>query len=170
MEAHLNKESGNLQIKINLMIDYFISEMPTDVRDQLDYSPNSLDIVESWLLERYPHPPEDYALAVDDYEYDGAETDILAAHRMLHGAIFYIGEIYRRELRGRWSIYSSHTNPYWREFDNNPVIDGFYEDIEICPYFHVLEVIDEHIDAGGTLRSAFRISKDTWITQTRKKE
>jgi hypothetical protein len=159
MSDESNKCEDIPQVEIDTLIAYFMSKIPAQMRDQLDYSPKSLDVIEQWLLELYPSPPEDYALAVDDYEYHGTESDILAAHNILHGAVFYIGEVYRRELGGYWKFYSHQFDLDYQKFDNCPVIEGFYEDRALCPYFDVLEVIDEHIEAGGTLKSALRSRK-----------
>lgn len=70
-------------------IERFRDRLPADIRDALDGSPESLDALETWILERYP---ETRAMLADDQ----AES--------VDGAGRYIGEVFRRELGGHWDI------------------------------------------------------------------
>jgi hypothetical protein len=70
-------------------IDRFLNALPGNVRERLDFSPESLDVLERWLLERYPSL--DAALAESEKD-------------TLDGAARYVGETYRRTLGGRWDI------------------------------------------------------------------
>ena len=70
------------------VIDEFLTGLPEDVRVRLDYSPESLDVLEAWLLHNYESPA---ALQAAD-----------AA--MLDGPARYLGETMRRNLGGKWTI------------------------------------------------------------------
>ena len=67
----------------------FLEQLPENVRRKLDYSPASLDVLESWLLEHY-----------------GSPQDLLvpAESRTLDGAARYIGETFRKKVGGHWTI------------------------------------------------------------------
>lgn len=67
----------------------FREAMPAETRQKLDYSPDSLDAVESWILATYPSP--DAML-----EPDQAQA--------LDGAARYIGETFQRNVGGVWDI------------------------------------------------------------------
>ena len=70
-------------------LDEFLSRLPTEVRDRLDGSPQSLGALEAWLLERYP--------AMDAIMSDNEMSN-------LDGAGRYVGEVFRKALGGRWRI------------------------------------------------------------------
>lgn len=70
-------------------LEEFLARLPAQVRGALDYSPASLDVLESWLLDRYP--------SVSAIMSDAAQDD----H---DGAARYVGEVYRKALGGRWRI------------------------------------------------------------------
>jgi hypothetical protein len=67
----------------------FFDRLPEDVRRDLDYSPRSLDVLERWLLEHYAGP-----------------KDLLvpAESRNLDGVARYIGETFRKNIGGHWTI------------------------------------------------------------------
>jgi hypothetical protein len=67
----------------------FFAAMPEQVRDRLDYSPASLDLVERWILDKYPNTEAMLA------EGESKSVNQLAC---------YIGETFRKTLGGRWSI------------------------------------------------------------------
>lgn len=70
-------------------LDAFRQRFPADQRARLDFSPESLDVVEKWILDRYPST----AAMLADGE---AETvDQLAR---------YIGETFRKTLGGSWRM------------------------------------------------------------------
>ena len=87
-------------------LDEFLAQLPADVRRHLDFSPASLDVLEKWLLERYPSPQ---ALQAPSEKY------------MLDGLARYIGETLRKQLGGHWSI--DLDNPK-NAFFGLPVLSG----------------------------------------------
>src|SRR5215204_607295 len=70
-------------------LDGFFETLPQQVRDQLDFSPESLDVLEKMILDRYP----DTESMVTRYELKRVDD---------YGR--YIGETFRRTIGGRWDI------------------------------------------------------------------
>jgi hypothetical protein len=70
-------------------LDRFMATLPDEVRQKLDYSPESLEVIEQWLLERYP-------------SLDAARTS--GDSKVFDGVARYVGETFRRNVGGRWSI------------------------------------------------------------------
>jgi hypothetical protein len=70
-------------------IDRLLDQVPSDVQAQLDFSPASLDVLEAWLLQRYPNL--DALLAESEKD-------------TLDGAARYVGQTFREKLGGRWDI------------------------------------------------------------------
>jgi len=67
----------------------FLSELPAPLRSRLDFSPESLDALESWLLEGYA--------SVDDLLKPEAKETV-------DGLARYVGETYRKTIGGKWEI------------------------------------------------------------------
>jgi hypothetical protein len=67
----------------------FERELPPAVASRLDGSADSLDALESWLLDRYDSP--------ESMRADGEWGRV-------NGASRYLGEVIRRELGGEWDI------------------------------------------------------------------
>jgi len=67
----------------------FLVRLPAEVRERLDGSPDSLGVLEAWLLERYP-------------TMDTILEDEEASH--LDGAARYVGEVFRKALGGHWRL------------------------------------------------------------------
>src|SRR5262245_51374817 len=67
----------------------FLATLPEDIRGRLDYSAQSLDALEGWLLSRYTDPKQ--LLAPE-------------AASVLDGAARYLGETIRKEMGGTWEI------------------------------------------------------------------
>ena len=74
------------------VIDEFMAGLPEEVRTRLDYSAESLDVLEAWLLHNYESPEA----------LQAADT------AMLDGPARYIGETMRRNLGGSWTINLEH--------------------------------------------------------------
>jgi hypothetical protein len=66
----------------------FFARLPPALKGALDYTPPSLDRLESFLLDRYPSVD---AIKVDPEPY-------------LDGAARYVGEVFRRNIGGRWRM------------------------------------------------------------------
>jgi hypothetical protein len=74
------------------MDDYihaFLAWLPPETRRSLDFSPESLDALEAWILKRYP---DTKAMLIPEEAF------------VLNGLAGYIGETIRRNIGGRWSI------------------------------------------------------------------
>ena len=93
-------------------LERFLSRLPADLRSKLDFSPASLDALESWILERYGAP----------HDHDLLEP---AESAVLDGLGRYIGETFRRALGGGWEIrlddpkYAFHGLPQLAGFHPN---------------------------------------------------
>ena len=70
-------------------LEAFLARLPAEMRERLDGSPESLGVLEAWLLERYP-------------TIDAILEDEEASH--LDGAARYVGEVFRRMLGGHWRL------------------------------------------------------------------
>lgn len=85
----------------------FLEQLAQGVRARLDYSPASLDVLEEWLLERYPNPSA---------FMQPSES------RVLDGAARYIGETCRKKAGGHWTIdLQDQKNAYF----GLPVLTGY---------------------------------------------
>jgi hypothetical protein len=93
-------------MKMDDSLDQFISQTPPNVRSRLDYSPESLDVLEQWLLQRYPT----FESLLEDSE---KET--------LDGAARYVGETFRKQLGGIWDTVDDPSNVHYRM----PILTGF---------------------------------------------
>lgn len=72
-------------------LDQLARELPREVSDALDYSSNSLAILESWLISSYASP--EAMMESDKY--------------LLDRVACYVGECFRKKLGGRWTIDNS---------------------------------------------------------------
>jgi double-stranded uracil-DNA glycosylase len=85
-------------------IGHFLATLSGDIRQKLDYSRESLDVIEDWILKTYPN--RDALLAKNQ-------------RKIVDGAACYIGETFRKHLGGYWGVrYDSANRP-------EPVIEGF---------------------------------------------
>src|SRR5262245_60552911 len=67
----------------------FFDGVPGSLRSKLDYSPQSIDALEAWILTRYPSMQ---AIRAEDES------------RMVDGMARYVGETFRKNAGGRWDI------------------------------------------------------------------
>lgn len=70
-------------------IERFLDRLPAEVVERLDFSPGSLDALESWILNRYTNTQEMLAPS------ESLVVDGLAR---------YIGETFRKAIGGHWEI------------------------------------------------------------------
>jgi hypothetical protein len=128
MRKHIKvtDEEKYFQIWMSMMdrgLSELFDELPGDVRDKLDYSAESLDALEAWMIARYPTVQA---------------SREPAAVLTMDGVSRYVGETYRRVLDGRW----------WFDFDgwsHNGLaeITGFCEPpISVCPLALARDAID----------------------------
>ncbi len=83
------KEVDDWFADIEREIDEFMSVVPAALRDQLDYSVDSIDKLEAWLLSQYS-----YLAAA--YNAEGLIT--------LAGAGCYVGELIRKLTGAEWYV------------------------------------------------------------------
>jgi hypothetical protein len=76
-------------IFIDATIKQFLDELPEEVSQRLDFTPESLDALEGWLLSKYDSP----AVILQPSE-----------NWYLDRAAKYVGETIRRNAGGEWSI------------------------------------------------------------------
>ncbi len=94
-------------------LERFFKLLPGSIRSKLDSSPGSLDTLESWILNRYHS--KDVMLRPDE-------------SRIVDGIARYIGETFRTNVGGHWSI--NLENPK-AAFFGIPVLVGYRT--PICP-------------------------------------
>lgn len=70
-------------------LERFLQRLPEALRRKMNYSPESLDDLENWLLARYPS--KDMMLVADQ-------------SRTVDGVARYIGETFRKNAGGHWDI------------------------------------------------------------------
>ena len=142
MSDEANKREDIPQAEINTLIAYFMSKIPVNMRDQLDYSLKSLNVVEGWLCERYTK--EDSDAFIEEYDgWDDGEAfkpGWIFDSQLIKGSVFYIGEVYRKCLGGYWRIYNVKPNPTW-EYEDYPVIEQANVGYDICPFINVTEAL-----------------------------
>lgn len=85
------------------------SRLPDEVQANLDLSPESLSVLEAWLLARFPSVQ--HVLAPEALE----EVD---------GVARYIGETFRRAIGGRWD---ANVDDPKNVFYGLPLLTGFSE-------------------------------------------
>jgi hypothetical protein len=68
-------------------LEAFVRSFPDEMSQQLNYSPESLGVLESWMLKTYSSPKH---LSEDKMTWDKIGR--------------YIGETYRKTLGGRWDV------------------------------------------------------------------
>ena len=112
-------ELDRFQAWVDMMEDAlaaFFEVLPKDVTSQLDYSIESIEALERWLLSRYPH--SDAAKAAKEAP-------------VLDGVARYFGEAFRAQFGGDWSIRVD--DPDYAYF-GLPIVDGFpAKESPVCP-------------------------------------
>lgn len=114
-------------------LDEFLSSLPEEIRDKLDYSPQSLDTLESWILETYPSTQ---ALMAEEHKHT------------LDGMARYIGRTFLQKLGGKWTINLDDPNDAY--FGLPILVDHKCELSEICPM--ALATTSAHRRTGSCLR------------------
>jgi hypothetical protein len=101
------------------------SRLPSELRDRLDFSPQSLDFLERWMLERFP-----------------SSQHVVAPEALveLDGVVRYVGETFRRVLGGRWV---ANADDPQNAFYGLPLLTGFSENpTPIAPHALVSAAAD----------------------------
>ena len=85
--AYTQEDFQEWIFQIGFKMDYFTREFAEEQGLHLDYSMQSLDDLEAWILAHY----EDH-------------HDLIADRKMLDYLTVYIGETFRKHLGGKWFI------------------------------------------------------------------
>jgi hypothetical protein len=70
--------------KMDDALDEFFAQLPPNVRERLDFSTASQDVLEKWLLDRYPSPRALLSTA-DKHLLDGAARSVGETSRKTAG-------------------------------------------------------------------------------------
>jgi hypothetical protein len=127
------------------MDDYlnrFIGFMSQEDQLRLDYSPESLDIVEVWLLNKFPD-----LMAIANAEEDG----------LVDGIVCYVGETFRKNLGCKWTIILDNPES---EYYQLPIIKNFQD--PLIPIISPLHLITKALEkrAGWYMRIALLAYKN----------
>lgn len=117
MTASLTNDDFQLWIfNMDDRLEWLRKTLPAELIGRLDYSVESLALLESWILQRY-ESIEDIKQATEIQL-----TDALAS---------YVGETFRKQIGGHWDIdLENKQNAYY----GLPVITGFEEKpTPVCP-------------------------------------
>ncbi len=97
-------------------LERFLTGLPIKVRESLNFSPSSLNILETWILDKYPNTQA------------MLETD---QSRVVDGAARYIGETFRHAIGGYWDIQLDDPK---QAFAGVPILTGCEkQSTPICP-------------------------------------
>ena len=112
-------------IDMDNAIDRFLELLPKHIKGQLDYSLESLSVLEAWLIDCYP--------SVDKIK---PKSEMY----VLDGASRYVGELFRRYLGGKWFIdYSDQKNAFY----GLPQLHGMTgQTTQFCPMSLVTASLD----------------------------
>jgi hypothetical protein len=94
----------------------FTESLPKEVRERLDSTPASLDVLEAWLLSRYAH---------------ANDAKAASESKLLDGAARYFGEIFRQASHSKWDIQSG--DPKVIFFGMPVLIGGKLGSLPVCP-------------------------------------
>ena len=117
-------------------VDDFVSVLPQEKREKLDYSPESLDVVERWLLKRYPSNQARKEALRNEQE----------DKQLYMGAMCYVGETFRKNWGGIWNV---HLNEPDYLYGILPVIEQKSGGV-LCPAYLMSRAIDTR--AGELLK------------------
>lgn len=118
--------------------EYFIEAFYQEFGERLDYSPESLLVLERGILEKYSGPELISERYVTTWGEDAGR---------------YIGEVFRKELNGYWDLIyreSSHNNGYFRV----PIVRFDDSGRSTCPRYTASATIDRR--KGDYIYKIFR--------------
>jgi hypothetical protein len=138
-------KSNDWQTRIQGDIAYFLSTLSPEMREKLDYSAESLKVLETWLLE----------------QYDDSDAFLVEESKAVDGIVFYVGETYKQHFGGYWKLDPKRiASP--RAFSENVLLVGFAEeDEEISPYEHILDAVSYRETA------LLKVNLEFWVNATR---
>lgn len=117
-------------------IDRFLQSVPTQVATRLDYSPESLNVIEEYILDRYP--------TIDDIKKQSEAKTV-------DGIARYVGQVFRKHFGGKWIIdFSDKKNAFY----GLPQLSGMQEQrTASCPLTLVTASTDRR--TGKFIRTVF---------------
>lgn len=118
----------------------FFDVLPEGMRQGMDYSPDSLQVLEAWLLIKY------------------SDTDVMlltSESKLVDGAARYIGEVFRKNLGGKWIIdFKDKKNAFY----GLPQLSGIPgQRVQICPLTLVTTLADRR--NGKFLQTIYQNNK-----------
>ena len=122
--------------EMDAALDRFVASAPPDIASKLDFSPESLDAVESWTLSKY-ESPQQIRPATETAFHDGAAR--------------YVGEVFRKFTGSRWSL--DQSNPKNLNY-GVPALTGGRLTIGMAPLTLVTALLDRR--TGKYLTTVFR--------------
>lgn len=127
---HTRREFDTWLVFLDDYIDEFRSGFSSDIKEKLDYSPFSLDIVEIWLMEKY-----------SSSEMARTSLSIKDDLHIFMCAMSYVGETYRINLGGIWNIHLDRPD---KTNGRLQVIERFNkENTALCPSLLMLSALDK---------------------------
>ena len=123
---------------IDARLAWFHHEVPASLRPYLDFTISSLNILESWLLDRYPNL--DLAMTPDEYA-------------LVEAAGTYVGETLRKLVGGEWTI---ELDDWEAAYLGVPGLEGFESRTVKNPaYPHSWVTASLHRRTGHYIRDRF---------------
>ncbi|TLV00041.1 hypothetical protein [Dyadobacter luticola] len=112
-------------IEMDDALDSFIASFPESIRQGLNFSVESLDSLEEWLLNRYDNL---------------SETKVKEEAMIIDGLARYVGETFRKALGGKWTI--ELDNPVYAYY-RIPTLAGLGgRNLVACPAALVTTAVD----------------------------
>jgi hypothetical protein len=106
-------------------IDESFKSMPSHVRDKIDYTPDSLDVMEKHIIDIFDSPKS----ALEESQA-----------YFLDGIARYVGQVFRKSLGGKWDIELEDID---NAFYNIPqLVDMKNQDTQISPLALVTASLD----------------------------
>jgi hypothetical protein len=117
-------------------LERFMELAPESLIEQLDYSPDSLNAIEHWLLQSYA--------SLDAFDAEPST-------QLIDGAVRYVGETFVRNLGAHWSVSLENPNDV---FYGLPIVIGHPgQTTPLCP--HRLTGVATDRRLGNFLRTVF---------------
>lgn len=110
--------------------------VPADIKAKLDFSPDSLNILEAYVIEKYPN-----VAAIMDKSQS----------KIHDGLARYVGEVFRKRFKGKWKIDFSDEKIAFYGLPQLAGMDG--QKSPICPLTLVTASLDRR--TGKYLRTIF---------------
>ncbi len=97
-------------------VESFLASLPPESGQRLDFSPDSLDVLERLVLDKYP-----------DTRTMLSPTE----SRFVDGAASYLGEVFRKTIGGKWDI--RFDDPKFAFYGLPILVGGTSQKTVLCP-------------------------------------